>query len=252
MEKLIDGERVKNVYNISERVLSKYFKPRKYTYNFHNPKRPIRLYAERDVLSKLRDTAVYSEISMKYADPFIEYRRNCTQNQDKLLQTLISQIHVIELPLSTIILNALIDVSNLSYYNAERYVKTIFSRLNRNSVKKIIANYIAKNLIEYTPLYCRTFEKSIYLTRVRRQQYVQAIIDKATFTYPICRSALQLHLSQIDEFKFCTTLRELKYQQSLKCNRLNRHKELENLYKFYDELDDYELNTTAVNVEDYE
>jgi hypothetical protein len=87
---------------------------------------------------------------------------------------------------------------------------------------------------------------------VRRQQYVQAIIDKATFTYPICKSALQLHLSQIDEFKFCTTLKELKYQQSLKCKRLNSCKELENLYKFYDELDDYELNTTAINVKDYE
>lgn len=252
MEKLIDGERIKNVYNISERVLSKYFKPRKYIYNFYNPKRPIRLYAERDVLNKLRDTVVQSEISMKYVDPFVEYRRNRAQNQDKLLQTLISQIHVIELPLSTIILNALIDVSNLSYYNAERYVKTIFSRLNRNSVKKIIANYIAKNLIEYTPLYCRTFEKSVYLNRARRQQYVQAIIDKATFTYPICKSALQLHLSRIDEFKFCTTLRELKHQQSLKCNKSDRHKKIESLYKFYDELDDYELNTTAVNVKDYE
>ena len=246
MEKLIDGERVKNTYNISERVLSKYFKPRKYTYNFHNPKRPIRLFAEQDVLDKLRDAVIQSEISMKYIDPFIEYRRNRAQTQDKLLQTLISQIHVIELPLSTIILNAIIDVSNLSYYNAERYVKTIFSKLNRNSVKKIIANYIAKNLIEYTPLYCRTFEKSTYLNRARRQQYVQAIIDKAIFTYPICRSALQFRLSQIDEFKFCTTLRELKHQQSLNCNK---H---ESLHKFYDELDDYELNTTAINVKDYE
>jgi hypothetical protein len=193
MERLLTKREVREL-GLTEAMIRDFLPLPILRYNFINPKTPVKLYNETDVLEILQNEFISAVIKLNNKHNVSEKIKRCRKDfQDKqkaILDKLISEINVIELPESILRTNALISLISTSYMDYTRYIISIKNRITENAWDRITAKYIVHNLIEFSPLYCRLrngcIKRAIPLEISFRRAYVEAIVLKTIEIYPWC------------------------------------------------------------------
>ena len=217
MEKLLTLTEVMNL-GLSERLIRTHLKVVKVSYNYYNPKQPVRLYRESDVLTLLKNASVSATIKLKLSkheqisERYIALHRQRQLNEIAKLNNLIAQINVIELPYNVLVSNALAAKLSTNIINVESYVKSIIYRLSKESINEIIAEYIVHNLIEFSPTYCRLMGKksNTKLKRTLIRKYIEAVLFKATYVYPMCEPCLIDYLNDLSSQYFSLNINKCR------------------------------------------
>lgn len=201
MEKLLTLTEAINL-GLPVRLLKNNLTPYKFTANYNNPKYPTQLYKESDVLNLLKDEKISAQIQLsvnrkKSRQKAIANRQNIDSN---LLNQLINEIRIIELPYPVILNNAILSLMSNNHKNYDTYIKTIINRLTTDAKNNLIARYIVHNLIEFCPTYCRL--RGIWHTKhnipsALKRKYMESIVLKATYIYPKCEEYLINYLNEL-------------------------------------------------------
>lgn len=250
MEKIVTKQNLKEQEQLTNGIINDFLKPVKLAYNTHNKYRPVKLYDLDKVLTKIQETPIKARMEFvrkwhdKNSKRSLKINADIRAKSEKLLNELINQIQIIELPEDTIKINAILSVSNFTFPNAYQYVKSLLPRIDNNSISTLVNNYIVHNLIHFSSMYSRVHGDYRKFCGLFRQRYVDAIIDKATYVYPDCKEALIGYLTLINRFKFTSfNLKQLQRRWDRICNP-------DKPITFYDELDTEYQNICAINVKD--